>query len=75
MHRHRRDIFQLGIYIRWNGHAQLLQHILQALNRKRRLGGFIPSSGQAHHEAITNQVIGAHACDIRDILNPHRLGG
>ena len=75
MHRHRRDIFQLRIYVRWNGHAQLLQHVLQTLNRKRRLGGFIPGAGQAHHEAIANQVVGAHAGDIRNILDPHSLGG
>jgi len=70
MNRHCGDIFQLRVDTRWNGHAQFIEHIAQALHCKRGLAGAVAAIIQPDHQPIPDQRIGAHAIDLGEVFNP-----
>ena len=45
MNGYRSHILKLRIDVGWYRYTQLLQHVFQALNRKRRLGGLVSGPG------------------------------
>jgi len=61
--------FKLWIDVRGHRDAQLRQHVLQGLNRKRRLAGLIAAAVQADHESVADQLVGAHTLHLRHVLD------
>ena len=59
---------------RRNLDAELGQHGRQALDRERRLGRLVTGAIEADDQAIADQLIGSHALDGRDLLEPAGLG-
>ena len=55
------------------GDAHLLQKIRQALRRKQRLLT-VARAVQAHHQAVADELVVAHAFDRNQLLEP-RAGG
>jgi len=58
-----------GVHIGRHRNAQLRQHISEGLHRKGRLAGLIAGAVETDHQAITHQLIGAHALYVRHILD------
>ncbi|MCY1430831.1 hypothetical protein D9M71_467870 [compost metagenome] len=58
---HRGDVAQLHVGARRHGDAQLRQHVGQALAGERCLHGLVAGAIQAHHQAVADQGVAAHA--------------
>ncbi len=75
VHRHRRHVLQLRRDVGRHRDAELRQHVVQRLHGERRLAGLIAGAVQTHHQPIAHQLIGAHALDLRQILDALGLRG
>ena len=71
---HRGDVLQLCGGTRRHLDAELGQHIVEGLHGEGRLGGLVAGPGQTHHQAVADQLVGPHALDAGDVLQPIRLG-
>ena len=67
-HDHGGRVLQLRRHAGRQLDAQLLQQRLHALRRERRLRGLVSSTVQAHHQAITQQLVGPNPLDAGHFL-------
>ncbi|VFT41632.1 Uncharacterised protein [Pseudomonas aeruginosa] len=75
MHRYRGDVLQLHVAdVGRHLDAELRQHVVEGLQGERRLRGLVAAAAQADHQAIADQLVGPHALDAGDILQPLGLG-
>ena len=72
MHGHRGNVLQLRIHVRGNGHAELGEHVADALDGERRLARLVARAVEADHEAVADELVVAHALHGGDVL--HALG-
>jgi hypothetical protein len=69
MDRHGRDVLELRSDGRGHYHAQLSQHVQQRLDGEGRLAGLVAGAVQADHQAISDELVGAHALHLRHVLD------
>ena len=69
VHRHRRDVLQLRRHVGRHRDAELREHVRQRLHRERRLAGLVAGAVQADHEAVADELVGAHALHLRHVLD------
>ena len=72
---HRGDVLQLDVAAARHLDAELRQHVVEGLHGERRLGGLVAAAIEAHHQPVTDQLVGAHAMDGRHVLEALGLGG
>ena len=70
MYRYGSHVAHLDTRTRWHGNAELGQHVIERLHRKGRLAGLVTRAVQAHYQAVSNQLVGAHASNAGNILEP-----
>ena len=70
---HGGDVFQLRVRVVGNEHAELLEHVLECLDRERRLARLVARSVETDDEAVADELVAAHAGDRRDILDAFRV--
>ena len=75
MHRDRGDVLELRVDVRRNGDAELRQHVPDALDGERRLAGLVAGAVEADDEAVTDELVAAHARHRGEILDAFGLGG
>ncbi len=70
---HRSDVARLQCNPRWQVHAHLLQHRLQALRGERRLRGLVTAAVEPDDQPVADQRVAAHAVHAGDVLDAHGL--
>src|SRR5690606_25256654 len=69
VHHHRGNVAELQVRARRNRHAELGEHVPQALRRERRLRRLVARAVEADDEAVAHQLVRAHARDGGEILD------
>jgi hypothetical protein len=72
-HRHRRNVLQLRIHVRRNRDTELREHVANALDRERRLAGLVARAVEADDEAVTDELVAAHARHRGEIFHAFRV--
>src|SRR5690606_5861739 len=69
VHHHRGNVAELQVRARRNRHAELGEHVPQALRRERRRRRLVARAVEADDEAVAHQLVRAHARDGGEILD------
>jgi hypothetical protein len=69
-HHHRGDVLQLRVCVRGDRDAVAHEHVLDALDRERRLARLVAGAVETDDEAVTHELVGTNALHGRDVLHP-----
>ncbi len=72
MDRHRRHILDLGLDIIRHLDAEVVEHGTEGLLGEGVV--LLASTGQPHHQTVTNQLVVTHPFNRADVLDPGRIG-
>ena len=75
VHHHRGHVLELRIGVRRNGDAEALQHGLDALDGEWRLAGLVAGAVEADDQAVTHELVGAHALHRGQVLDAFGVRG
>src|SRR6201991_642590 len=66
---HGGGVLQLRTHVGRHVHAELLEHVLQALRRERSLARLVATAVETHDQAIADQLVAAHAPDLHQVAD------